>query len=159
MYCGATPPQAVLHVDHINPVANGGKNDIDNLISSCSECNFGKGSALLTSVPQDLQSKALFLLEAEKQIRGYQDAVDAKILRIERDCRRVVELYELFHTGYTLSKTAIISVNYFIDKLGLDETMAAMSLSCHKKPTLKNSTDCYGYFCGICRNKLKALNG
>ncbi len=30
-YCGATPPGVLLHVDHINPVALGGKSGIDNL--------------------------------------------------------------------------------------------------------------------------------
>lgn len=43
-YCGDEAPKAVLHVDHINPVANGGDNDITNLITSCATCNFGKGA-------------------------------------------------------------------------------------------------------------------
>jgi hypothetical protein len=43
-YCGDEAPRVVLHVDHINPVANGGGNDIANLITSCAPCNFGKGA-------------------------------------------------------------------------------------------------------------------
>ena len=30
-YCGRMAPDVVLEVDHINPVANGGKNDILNI--------------------------------------------------------------------------------------------------------------------------------
>ena len=43
-YCGkAAVDGHRLVVDHIHPVAKGGTNDIDNLISSCEECNSGKG--------------------------------------------------------------------------------------------------------------------
>jgi excisionase family DNA binding protein len=41
-YCGATPPGAVLHVDHKVPVVMGGTNDTGNLITACSDCNLGK---------------------------------------------------------------------------------------------------------------------
>ena len=43
-YCGRSAPQVLLHVDHIEPVAEGGTNDLTNLITSCSECNLGKGA-------------------------------------------------------------------------------------------------------------------
>lgn len=43
-YCGAQAPDVVLHVDHINPVAGGGDNDILNLVTSCEPCNLGKGA-------------------------------------------------------------------------------------------------------------------
>lgn len=46
-YCGKQAPDVVLHVDHINPVANKGDNDIINLITSCIDCNLGKGARLL----------------------------------------------------------------------------------------------------------------
>lgn len=46
-YCGAQSPDVVLHVDHINPVAGGGSNDILNLITSCEPCNLGKGAKAL----------------------------------------------------------------------------------------------------------------
>jgi hypothetical protein len=46
-YCGAQAPDAVLRVDHINPVAGGGDNDILNLITACEPCNQGKGARAL----------------------------------------------------------------------------------------------------------------
>lgn len=46
-YCGATSPDVILHVDHINPVAEGGDNDPMNLITSCEPCNLGKGAKTL----------------------------------------------------------------------------------------------------------------
>jgi hypothetical protein len=46
-YCGRSAPEVILHVDHINPVAGGGENDVMNLVTSCLECNLGKGAKAL----------------------------------------------------------------------------------------------------------------
>lgn len=46
-YCGSAAPDVVLHLDHINPVAGGGDNEIINLITSCQPCNSGKGAKAL----------------------------------------------------------------------------------------------------------------
>ncbi len=49
-YCGRSPKSdssVVLQVDHIKPVSSGGKTIEDNLITSCQECNLGKGDVLL----------------------------------------------------------------------------------------------------------------
>lgn len=47
-YCGKSVPDVILHVDHINPVSNGGKNDLLNLITSCQDCNLGKSDRLIS---------------------------------------------------------------------------------------------------------------
>lgn len=46
-YCGETAPSVVLECDHIHPVAEGGTNDLLNLVTSCKGCNIGKGARLL----------------------------------------------------------------------------------------------------------------
>lgn len=46
-YCGKSSPDVVLEVDHLKPVASGGKNNLLNLITSCYDCNRGKGKTLL----------------------------------------------------------------------------------------------------------------
>lgn len=47
-YCGRKAPEVVLHVDHITPIADGGTNDIMNLVTSCQDCNLGKGATKLS---------------------------------------------------------------------------------------------------------------
>ncbi len=47
-YCGKKAPDVVLHIDHIKPVAAGGKSDILNLVTACLDCNSGKGARILT---------------------------------------------------------------------------------------------------------------
>tara|TARA_R100001530_G_C4286083_1_gene146836 strand:- start:60 stop:944 length:885 start_codon:yes stop_codon:yes gene_type:complete len=49
-YCGATPRDegVVLEVDHIVPVYESGDNSFENLITSCKQCNIGKGKRKIT---------------------------------------------------------------------------------------------------------------
>lgn len=43
-YCGACGPNVELEVDHKIPVSKGGKTIESNLVTSCIECNRGKGN-------------------------------------------------------------------------------------------------------------------
>lgn len=52
-YCGRRVPDVVLVLDHVHPVARGGTNDAQNLITSCEECNRGKGARLLSELHVD----------------------------------------------------------------------------------------------------------
>ena len=47
-YCGKKAPDVVLEIDHIKPVASGGDNTLLNLVTSCYECNHGKGARELS---------------------------------------------------------------------------------------------------------------
>lgn len=47
-YCGRSAPDIVLHCDHITPKASGGTDDILNLVTSCADCNLGKGARELS---------------------------------------------------------------------------------------------------------------
>ena len=45
--CGrspATDPEVVLHIDHVVAWSKGGETEIENLQTSCSKCNLGKGT-------------------------------------------------------------------------------------------------------------------
>lgn len=46
-YCGRTPAEATLVIDHVLPVSKEGTWDIDNLVTACNECNLGKGDVIL----------------------------------------------------------------------------------------------------------------
>lgn len=47
VYCGRKPPEVVLHVDHVVPVAKGGRNNPENLTAACRDCNLGKRAELI----------------------------------------------------------------------------------------------------------------
>src|SRR5690606_9964735 len=47
-YCGASPTEAELHVDHVLPASLGGADTAENLTTACADCNEGKGSSTAT---------------------------------------------------------------------------------------------------------------
>lgn len=153
-YCGAHPPAVILHVDHIDPVAKGGSNHMDNLVTSCESCNQGKSDRLLSDIPQSLQDKAAQIIEREAQIKGYQSVVAAKRQRIEDECSEVVDVYERFNEGFTLSPSGQVSVRNFIEKIGVHEVISAME-SAYSARNVRRGNE-FKYFCGICWNKIRA---
>lgn len=70
-YCGDGAPNTVLNVDHINPVANGGGNDLLNLVTSCFGCNSGKRDRLISdnSILKTQMSQAKVLSEKREQLK------------------------------------------------------------------------------------------
>lgn len=68
-YCGRTAPDVKLTVDHVHPVALGGKDDPSNLVAACADCNAGKtsiapGSQLVADVSSDAVKWAAAVKEA-----------------------------------------------------------------------------------------------
>lgn len=47
-YCGSKAPDVVLEVDHIEPVSEGGTDDLINLVTACFDCNRGKSNRRLS---------------------------------------------------------------------------------------------------------------
>ncbi|WP_333887584.1 HNH endonuclease [Sphingobacterium siyangense] len=67
-YCGAKAPETVLNVDHIEPVAKGGGDEILNLITSCFDCNNGKrDKRLVDSSVLEKQRQQLELLQERRE--------------------------------------------------------------------------------------------
>ena len=46
-YCGRKAPNVILHIDHKIPKSKGGKNEKNNYIVACMDCNLGKHDILL----------------------------------------------------------------------------------------------------------------
>lgn len=67
-YCGQKSPDVVLEIDHITPVAEGGDNDILNLVTACKACNSGKSDRRLTEASEiDKRRSQLEELEQRRQ--------------------------------------------------------------------------------------------
>lgn len=67
-YCGATAPDAPLRIDHVTPVALGGADTPDNLVTSCEPCNSGKSSATVDSeIVENVSDDALRWAAAMEQ--------------------------------------------------------------------------------------------
>lgn len=154
-YCGAHPPSVILEPDHINPVANGGVNHMDNLVTACFDCNRGKSANLLTVIPKSLKEKATEIKEREKQIAGYRETIQASLDRIEDDLWTVVDVLITNGSIDGIRRDWIQSIKNFNSKLPLHEVIEAAQIARARKPYSKNSR--FSYFCGICWNKAREL--
>lgn len=154
-YCGAHPPGVLLHVDHIRPVADGGGNEDDNLVTSCEPCNLGKGARLLSMVPATLAEKSAQVAEREAQLLGYQEILEAKRDRIEDEMWRVAEVIDPGSSTSGMKRDWIASIKRFNERLGVHEVLEAADIArAHYSYGGKKT---FLYFCGICWNKIRTL--
>lgn len=152
-YCGSHPPSVTLEVDHIMAVSNNGTNDIDNLITSCFDCNRGKRNHPLDSIPESITKKGKHIKEREDQIKGYYRIMDLTRKRVDEEVNEVSDIYSKFNERYELNeKFKQSSVRHFIEKLGKYEVIDAMYLACNR---IDDSDKSIAYFCGICWNKIR----
>src|SRR6266536_3398246 len=75
-YCGRKPPAVILEVDHVIPVADGGGDEYENLVTSCWDCNRGKGAKQLDErAPTiNVEEQTELIWERERQLRAFHEA-------------------------------------------------------------------------------------
>jgi len=152
-YCGAHPPTAILHVDHIVPVAKGGGNESDNLITSCDRCNLGKAAVSLSSVPKSLADKAAEVAEREEQIKGYNAVFQARRNRIDEEAWRIAAELERVDELDSYNRRNLQSIRVFLERLPFDEVLSAARIANTKLS--HSSSSHFRYFCGICWSRIK----
>lgn len=152
-YCSAKPPKVPLEIDHINPISKGGTNDIDNLITSCFDCNRGKSDNLLDSIPNTLIEKSTRKRLAQEQYDEYQKLLNKETRQLKKNVKTIENIFSDFFDGYSFTLKFEISVKQFIKNLGIHEVEDSMEKACLK---INNNPDsALKYFCGICWNKIK----
>lgn len=154
-YCGAHPPAVLLHVDHITPVAGGGENDIDNLVTSCAPCNLGKSDVPLSVVPKTLSEKAHEVAEREEQLRGYQQILTAVRDRLEDEAFEIAYAIFPHKKGEPVRKDWLQSIKMFLKRLGFHEVHEAAEKADSLNKYSPNTT--FKYFCGVCWKKIKRM--
>jgi len=84
-YCGRLVPDVTLEADHIMPVSKGGTDDPLNLITSCHDCNIGKGVKQVSvertpGIPsEDLTERRLQIAAFYQYQRAVEDQVDVEV--------------------------------------------------------------------------------
>ncbi len=154
-YCGAHPPDAVLHVDHIVPVAEDGPSDMDNYVTACMPCNLGKGARSLEAVPQSLAEKAAEVAEREEQLMGWHAVMSDRRERIEDDMWEVAEILEPGSMEKGMLRDSLQSIKKFNEKLGKFSVMEAAEIALAKGFYSTKKT--FRYFCGICWNRIREI--
>ena len=152
-YCGSHPPSVILHVDHIDPVANGGKNNIDNLVTSCEPCNLGKGAALLSSIPKTLKEKATEVAEREDQLRAYSAILQEKENRLDNETWGVAATLEGKEWIDSYNRADLLSIKRFLEKLPFFVVNEAAEIALANGP--RSGASVFKFFCAVCWNKIR----
>lgn len=151
-YCGGKPPKIPLEIDHIHPVSKGGTNEDHNLITSCFDCNRGKGNKELSISPISTQEKLEKMRVAQEQHKEITKLQKKEREIITSQINEVEQIFERFFEGLCFREKFRISVKTFLLKLGLEEVCDSMEKACSK---VYKSEGALTYFCGICWNKIK----
>lgn len=167
-YCGRTPPDVLLEVDHVVPKVGGGTDAIDNLLTACWDCNRGKGSRSLgeTAAPPLGEAGIAALAERIEQAKAYHALItEQHDLRAEAEdmvtdhwCnrfggKRVGDQYSCetyFPNGPSVAR--------FIRALGVEAVLDAVDIAASRFPYSTGSKPSR-YFYGICNRMIREANG
>lgn len=160
-YCGAVAPDVLLQVDHIRPVADGGTNELTNLITSCEPCNNGKSNTLLSdnSAVSKARNQMEVLQERREQLelmmewqRGLRDLDGNKVDQVADFWR------ECLKGRYHLNENGLHTLRKWLRKYSVQEITTAMgaavdSYCCLNKDghiTHESVNDAWSKVSGIC---------
>src|ERR1043165_859598 len=130
-YCGRAAPEVVLHVDHLNPVIAGGTNDILNLLTSCADCNLGKGRHLLSeNAAMQKQRDALEELQIRREQLEMMVQWHEGLKSIKEDAvAEVVSYWARLTPGWSVTETGRATVKKWLKRLGVSEVLSAMDIA------------------------------
>lgn len=152
-YCGKTPPEVTLEIDHIKPVSRRGTNNINNLITACFDCNRGKSNIELCKIPNTIIDNIETLKEQQRQLDEYQKLINKIENRYKKQASEINDIYSSWNSEYELSDKFLNStVKNFLKKIPFVQVKDAMNNACSR---VKDSSQCIKYFCGICWNIIR----
>ena len=152
-YCGRKPPQVVLEIDHIIPSSNGGTEEIENLITSCFECNRGKSNIDLLNIPPTVKKNIDEIKERAKQLKEFyklQTEIDKKINEIVIEVCDYWE--ELWEGKWSFTIRGIATIRRFLKQLDKEEIKEAMAIAENRFADVERA---FRYFCGIVWQKIR----
>lgn len=152
-YCGRTPPDVVLEVDHVQPVARGGSSDVENLLTACFDCNRGKGAEPLSVAPLSVTNRTEILKEKQAQLKAYNGLLAKISAAKQADIQGVVDVYDDAFDGWTLDDSARASISQFLNHLPKQIVIDAMLLAVQRMSEEQQSA--FRYFCGVCWRIIK----
>lgn len=157
-YCGRMAPDVVLEVDHIVPVAEGGTNDIMNLITSCHDCNSGKGKRKL-SENEEVKKQQDMLKELNEKREQIEMMLEWRneLLNFDNDqIDKIEELFSSYCTGRTFTESGRKTISKLIKKYGFIEVYDCTRISAetyYDTEDPETASDVFNYISRICYNR------
>lgn len=153
-YCGISPPNVVLEIDHIRPVSNGGDNSEENLITACFDCNRGKAANELSAVPDTLAKKMKVVEEKAEQMKAYERMIRSRKAAITRKVNKIEAVFREVYEDRLLTESFKDSVRLFLKKLPAPDVEDAMSIAVVR---VGDPEGALKYFCGVCWRSIREI--
>ena len=155
-YCGRMVPDVILEVDHIKPVSKGGTNDIMNLITSCKECNRGKGATELSddSTIKKQQRQITELAEKNEQLELLLKWKDGLLDIREKEIDAIASVFER-RTNYRPSAVGMNKIDKWLSEFTLSEILdaAEIAIKSYYDGSSESWIKAFNKVSGICHNK------
>lgn len=156
-YCGKSAPNVILEIDHINPVSNGGKNGIMNLITSCFDCNRGKGKRELTDkqVITQQQEQLKVINEKREQLKMLLQWKEEISKLTDEEVAAVVKILD--YSEIYLTDNGIGDLKKWIRKYGISEVIDSCNISIEQyySNDSKSKEKVFSYIPRICYRRLQ----
>jgi len=159
-YCGKMAPDVILEIDHIDSVKNGGKNDIMNLLTSCFDCNRGKGCRSI--------SDNQLIKQQQEQLREISERREQLKLLLRWKCELkkfddeqidVVDNIVITTSNHKLSESGRYDILKTIKKYGISEVIEATKISfIQYYKTDSDTSKAVDYIPRICFHRLQRDN-
>lgn len=183
-YCGRMAPDVILEVDHINPVKNKGTNDVLNLITSCKDCNRGKGARKLSESDmlkkQQEQLKEInekreqlkLLVKWKEELEKFDDEEVNQIEQLlkkatgnvfsefgRNNCKKIIKKYG-FQEVYECTEISIKQYYDCADEDSITKVCSMIPRICNNRAKQKENPELYkiNYLCKIGENRLCYFN-
>lgn len=131
-YCGQKAPDVILRCDHVIPVCEGGKTVLVNLVTSCIDCNSGKGGRLLSDESAVVKArKAAEISEEKRQQVEMLAEWHLSLSGGDHEVNAVAKSFEKL-TNIQLSDTGLKKVRTVLRKYGFDRVMRSLITACDK---------------------------
>lgn len=170
-YCGRKPPEVTLQVDHVVPVALGGKDEPGNLVTACPDCNSGKSSSpadaeKVAQVNADAERWAAAIKQAGQQQReeqteivrwfkplwyGAAEAVGSTRVARDLDTNKLIRVVD---SGIPLGQWPNSVKAFLTAGLSRDQIEECVQIAMHAD--IPNNAR-WRYFCGVGWNRVRQL--
>lgn len=158
-YCGRSSPDVILECDHIVPVSEGGTDDVLNLVTSCRDCNRGKGKRKLSDMQvidkqkQQLKDLNEIREQTEMMIQWKKELVNLQNEQIDFIDSLICE------DGSSLTANGKRDIGKLISRFGFDEVCIASEIAFDRYYLGTESTweKAFRKIGGICYNRANGI--
>lgn len=133
-YCGASAPEAILQVDHIDPISKGGEDEMVNYITACQACNSGKSNRELSdnTILQKQKAQLDELNQRREQLEMMMKWRSGLKAISDIEVEQAAEVFRNGTGGFVLNDRGLKDLRALIKKYGIAKVLDAMEQALEK---------------------------